>query len=201
MTKLQYYNYRVCYAICENNVPAGLVYALDQYGQHLLAVSKKTRVLTGTKSVPVAGTGDKRQITAVPVVTLAGDFVGLQAIWQGTTSRCLPKKVDKHSALHHTCSQTHWSTLPTMKELVDIIMIPDMNAKISAMGLNAIQASKQKAILLLDVWKVHLTHEYKEFLAAKNIIPIYLDPGMTSKEQSTPLPSCVSVSVTDMRSL
>jgi len=161
-----------------------LIYALDQFGQRLLAVGNHTRVEKGTKSVTVSGSGDKRQITGVPVVTLAGEFVGVQAIWQGTTDRChAPKSAAKHKKLFHSHSATHWSTVETMKRLVWDIIVPDMKRKIEALGLNAVQASRQKAILLLDVWKVHMMHEFKEFLMALNIEPQYLDPSMTSKEQ------------------
>lgn len=183
------YSYRVCYVMSANSVPPRLVYVLDQYGQHLLPVSDTTRVTEGTRSVNVTGSGDKRQITGVPVATMANEFVGLQAIWQGKTTRCEPKGVQQHPQLHHDHSESHWSTLPNMKRLVERIILPDMRAKVATMGLNPIQVAQQKSILLLDVWKVHLLKEFKDFLASNNIIPVYLDPGMTSKEQGSRLPS------------
>jgi hypothetical protein len=178
------YSFRITYAVAASAVPPSLIYALDQLGQRLLAVGNRTRVEKGTKSVPISGTGDKRQITGVPVVTMDADFVGVQAIWQGTTDRCHPSKTaPKNKKLFHAHSATHWSTVETMKRLVLDIIVPDMKKKVAELGLNAVQASKQKAILLLDVWKVHMMHEFKEFLMALNIEPHYLDPSMTSKGQ------------------
>ena len=44
----------------------------------------------GSKRVQVIGTDDKRQITAVFGVTLSGEFMCLQLIYKGTTTKCLP---------------------------------------------------------------------------------------------------------------
>jgi hypothetical protein len=134
--------------------------------------------------VSVLGSGDKRQITGVPVVTMSGVFVGQQAIWQGTTDRCHPKRVISNPKLFHTHSENHWSTPASMRHLVISILQPYITGVIEKMAhLNVVQKMHQKSLLLLDVWKHHLSVEFKELLASKNIIPVYLDPGATSKEQ------------------
>jgi hypothetical protein len=166
-----------------HGVPAELIFALDQYGQRLLAVGDHTRVKRGTKSISVLGSGDKRQITGVPLVSMAGIFVGQQAIWTGTTTRCHPKKVKVHPKLFHTHSANHWSTPATMSHIITSILCPYIDEVIAKMSLNAVQRQNQKSILLLDVWKHHLSLPFKELLASKKIIPVYLDPGTTSKEQ------------------
>lgn len=178
------YNYRVAYAASLYSVPADLIFALDQYGQRLLAVGDRTRVEKGTKSVSVLGAGDKRQITGVPIVSMAGCFVGVQAIWQGTTDRCHPKRAISNPKLFHTHSENHWSTPESMRHLVVSILRPYIDDIIEKMPhLNAVQKINQKSLLLLDVWKHHLSVPFRELLASKHIIPVYLDPGATSKEQ------------------
>ena len=44
----------------------------------------------GTKKVSIAGSEDKRSITAKFTVSLAGDFLGMQLIYGGKTKRSLP---------------------------------------------------------------------------------------------------------------
>ena len=45
----------------------------------------------GAKKVSIAGIDDKRQITAVFTVTLDGQFLPVQLIYQGSTKACLPR--------------------------------------------------------------------------------------------------------------
>jgi hypothetical protein len=175
--------YRVSYICAKYNIPKELVYVLDQYGQKLLPVSDRTRVPVNSKSVPVLGSNDKRQITGVPVETMAGVFVGHQLIWQGTTDRCHPKKSDSHPKIYNTHSENHWSTPATMRHLVQKIIVPHKTAVIASMGLNAVQTSEQKSLLILDVWKHHLSREFKELLDSQKIEATYIDPGCTSKSQ------------------
>ena len=47
----------------------------------------------GIKSVEISATDDKRQITAVFMCSLSGNFLPIQLIHKGTTPRCLPSSV------------------------------------------------------------------------------------------------------------
>ena len=44
----------------------------------------------GSKKVEIVAKDDKCQITAVLAASLKGDFLPLQIIYEGKTSRCLP---------------------------------------------------------------------------------------------------------------
>ena len=44
----------------------------------------------GSKRIAIAGTDDKRQITAVFAGSMAGDFLYPQIIYEGKISMCLP---------------------------------------------------------------------------------------------------------------
>ena len=45
----------------------------------------------GLKRIEVAGKDDKRQITAVFGASMEGDFLPVQLVYQGKTTRCLPQ--------------------------------------------------------------------------------------------------------------
>jgi hypothetical protein len=175
--------YRVSYLCASHDIPKSLIFGIDQYGQHLMPVTDRTRVPVGTKSVPILGASDKRQITGVPVVTMDAVFVGQQLIWQGKTDRSHPKKSASHPKIFHTHSENHWSNPESMRHLVVKIIVPYKDSVIRGLGFNEIRASKQKSILLLDVWKHHLSKDFRELLASHNIEPVYVDPGCTGKSQ------------------
>lgn len=44
----------------------------------------------GEKSVPISGLDDKREITVLLAVTLAGEYLPPQLLYQGKTERCHP---------------------------------------------------------------------------------------------------------------
>ena len=45
----------------------------------------------GSKSVPIAGLSDKRNITLTFVVSLAGEFLPMQITYSGKTKQCQPR--------------------------------------------------------------------------------------------------------------
>jgi len=176
---------RVAYLVSAYCVPPALLINLDQFGQKLLSILNRTRVTKGSKTVGVLGVEDKRQITGVGAVSARGDFLGIQAIWQGKTARCHPKDVPTHSKLLHTHSANHWSTLATMKDLIDRMIKPYIARVIVELNLPANQVS----ILMVDMWKVHLTQEFRDYVSAiqPRIELNYIEAGTTPKAQRTAL--------------
>ena len=71
-------------------IPKDLILNWDQTGINYVPVSQWTMEKKGSKCVEVIGLGDKRQITAVFAGTLAGDFLPVQLVYQGKTTKCLP---------------------------------------------------------------------------------------------------------------
>ena len=72
-------------------VPSSLILNWDHTGLKYVPVSSWTMAPHGSKKVSLAGIDDKRQITGVFAVTLDGNFLPPQLIYQGTTSACLPR--------------------------------------------------------------------------------------------------------------
>ena len=46
--------------------------------------------MEGTKRVEVVGKDDKRHITANFGISMSGDFLPIQLVYQGKTTKCLP---------------------------------------------------------------------------------------------------------------
>src|SRR5689334_1322558 len=96
---------------------------MDQTGVPLVPSQKRTYESTGAKSVAVVGAEDKRQITAC---ISSGELLPVQLIFQGKTDRCLPVRTPESiaSLAHLTYSDNHWSTLETMKQFIEEIILP-----------------------------------------------------------------------------
>ncbi len=53
------------------------------------------------KQVRIAGSGDKRQITATPVTARTGEVVQLQLLWRGKSTLCHPRGQEPHAVIYH----------------------------------------------------------------------------------------------------
>ena len=62
----------------------------DQIAFKYVPVPNWTMTNEGSQRVEVVAANNKRQIIAVFVITLSGDFLPPQLIYQGTTPKCLP---------------------------------------------------------------------------------------------------------------
>lgn len=71
-------------------IPSELILNWDQTGIRLVPSSSWTMEQRGVKRVEMVGQNDKRQITAVFCGSLQGDFLPVQVIYKGKTTRCHP---------------------------------------------------------------------------------------------------------------
>ena len=74
-------------AVVMNEVPSELIINWDQTALSYVPVSQWMMEEEGAKRVEIDGKDDKRQITAVFGCSLTGDFLPLQLIYQGKTTR------------------------------------------------------------------------------------------------------------------
>ena len=87
-------------------IPYDLIINWDQTGIKYIPVSEWMMEKEGSKKVEIAGINDKRQITAVFAGSLTGDFLPVQLVYKGTTTKCLPS-VSFH---RNGTSQQHTTT-------------------------------------------------------------------------------------------
>jgi DDE superfamily endonuclease len=156
---------------------------MDQTGVHLVPSSNWTYEAVGASSVAVIGADDKRQITACIASSLSGDLLPPQLIFQGKTSRSLPPHTvtSKASQAHLTFSDNHWSNQNTMQQYIEEIIMPYADRCINQHRLPA----DASIILVLDVWAVHKSEEFRRFLRTKHprIQLIFIPANCTSKLQ------------------
>ena len=104
-------------------IPPELILNWDQTGIKIVPCSSWTMDQQGARRVEMIGTNDKRQITAVFCGSMTGDFLPVQLIYKGKTSRCHPR-YKFPSDWHITHSPKHWSTEQTMLQYIENIIIP-----------------------------------------------------------------------------
>jgi hypothetical protein len=83
---------RCAYLVKVHNIPKELVVNSDQTGIHLVPTGgSRTWETKGAKHVKVHGAEDKRQITVTVSSAADGRCLSFQVIFQGTTTKSLPK--------------------------------------------------------------------------------------------------------------
>lgn len=156
---------------------------MDQTGVHLVPSSRWTYETINSSSVAVIGAEDKRQITACIASSMDGDLLPLQLIFQGKTDRSLPaiSPASIAARVDLTRSDNHWSTQETMQRYIAQIIMPHVERSIQQHQLHA----DAKIILVLDVWAVHKSEEFRRFLRTRypRIHLVFVPANCTSKLQ------------------
>lgn len=115
--------------------------------------------------------------------SLYGDMLPLQLIFQGITERCHPPatELSKSVRVHVTHSHNHWSNVETMQQWVENVLIPYRERCVRQFELRADAA----IILLLDVWSLHTSEEFRMYLLQKHprIHLVYVPANCTSRLQ------------------
>jgi hypothetical protein len=174
---------RVAYFMQIFSVHPSLIVNMDQTGVHLAPADIRTYEQAGTKQVKVIGADDKRQITACVASSLDGDLLPLQLIFQGKTDACHPPTTDSAKATHThiTHSENHWSNQQTMRQWIESVLMPYAERQIAARSL----PPASKLILVLDVWAVHKSEEFRMYLRTHHprIHLVFVPANCTSQLQ------------------
>ena len=88
----------------------------------------------GSKRVEIAGINDKRQITAVFARSLTADFLPVQLVYKGTTTKCL-SSISFPPKWHITATHNHWCNEDTMVEYISKIIFPYLQEKKATLKL------------------------------------------------------------------
>ena len=168
-----------------------LVINWDQSALMLMPTSTYTYHGKKDKHVSVTGHDDKRQITALVGVTLEGELLPLQLVFQGqeadrTQHKAVPvldstlsQRVD-YAGWHLTQTPNHWSSQISMRDYVDYIVVPFVKAKREKHN-----CPNSPALLLFDCWSVHKSAEFLDWM--KNEHPdfhvVFIPAGCTGKAQ------------------
>ena len=124
------------------------------------------------------GIDDKRQITAVFGASLSGDFLPLQLVYEGKTTRCLPT-YSFPSTWNITYSANHWSNEETMKEYMEMVIFPYIRKIKEDLKL----PDEQGALLIFDNFKAQCTSTILTLLDSHNINVALIPANCTDRLQ------------------
>ena len=140
-------------------IPPELVINWDQMGIKIVPVSSWTMEKKGAKRVEIACVEDKRQITAVFAATAVGDFLPIQAIYQGKTAASLPTFTfpDDWSIMY---TPNRWANEQTTKAYIEKIILPYVKEKRQQLGLE----DDHSVLVIFDAFKGKCTVEVLKML-------------------------------------
>jgi hypothetical protein len=140
------------------------------------------------KVIPIDGYGSKKAISTVVGYSAAGDLLPLQLIYRGKTDTCLPngsnefvcKAKEEHWKLVHK-PNNHWSSVDTMMEYMETILLPYRNRVLEEENLSDKQGN---VMLIIDCWSMHVHKLRKEIEKKYKFIKLVFVPAnCTSKLQ------------------
>ena len=74
--------------VASGNIPDSFIFNWDQTALRLVPSSDWTMELSGSRRVSIAGTEDKKEITALITVSATGVVLPPQLLYEGKTERC-----------------------------------------------------------------------------------------------------------------
>ena len=159
------YLYSLVKKIEENDMPASLVLNLDQTPSKFVPGCNKTVAKKGSKTVSIAGSTDKRMITATFVITLSGHFLPIQLIYGSKTKKSIPA-VKFPDEFHVTANPKHYSNEKESLEMMRKIIIPYVKEERRRLHLS----NSHPAVLIMDVFKGQMTDTVKKVLKENRIL-------------------------------
>ena len=170
-----------------NEVHPDLIYNWDQTAIHFVPTGQWTMHRYKEKVIPIAGSDDKRQITAVLAVTMTGEYLPPQLIYQGKNPRCHPKLAfpDGWEVWH---SENRWSNEETMIRYIIVLFISQKRQFLKL-------EKTHPALAIFDCFEGQITLGVLALLESHNIISVAVPANCTDKLQ--PLDVSLNKSVKD----
>lgn len=180
---------RKAYIIKEEDIPPSLFANTDQTQGVYAPGDKMTWAASGSKQVPLHGADEKRAFTVLVSVVSNGTVLPMQAVYSGLTDRSCPSPkspnydnlVNGGFLLEESKTKTYWSNQKTMRSFVDKILAPYFDSEKVKLGL----PPTQKALWTIDVWSVHRSNEFRDWMHKKHptIIIDFVPGGCTGVAQ------------------
>ena len=176
------YLHNIVAIVEENKIPQNLIMNLDQTPLKYVPVSHHTMAKKGVKSVSIAGSSDKRCITATFVITLEGDFLPLQLIYSDKTKQSLARYKFPES-LSLSVNPKHFSNTEESIKIIEEIALPYVEKE-----REKLDDPDQATLLILDVFREQMTSEVTNLLRNNNIFFVTVPNNMTYLFQPLNLP-------------
>ena len=155
-------------------IPAEIILNWDQTGIKIVQSSAWTMEQKGANRVEMDGVNDKRRITAIFCGALSGDFLSVQLVYKGKTSRCHPH-FEFPSGWHIAHSPKHWSTEQTMLQYIEHIILPYVKQVRERLHLG----DDKPAVAIIDNYKGQITEAVTSLLETNNVHVCLLPPNTT----------------------
>ena len=110
--------------IAVHSIPLQLVLNANQTPSLYVSVGKTRMAARNSSSVPIKGLTDKRNITLTFVISLNGDFLPMQIIYQGKTKESQPRSFDFPRGFVVTQNPKNYSNELETLNLLDNIIQP-----------------------------------------------------------------------------
>ena len=153
------------YSAIQRNVNAylispELVINIDQTPLRFYLTPTHTVTKKGEASVPITNSSDYRHITSTFGISMVGEFLPIQLIYQGKTNNCHPN-YNFPNSFHITHTPNHWSNENKSLEMIDKIIMPYVKQQIADLQLR----KNQEWLLIADVFKGQWTEAVKKITA------------------------------------
>ena len=159
------YFHSIVSRIENKKIPKSLVINLDQTPSIYVPGCNKTLAPKGAKSVSIAGSTDKRTITATFSITMDGQFLPMQLIYCGKTTKSIPRVSFPDGFLVSANLKQYRNDEESLK-MMEHIIIPYVKNQSKILKLDA----EYPAMLIMDVFKGQMTDPVKEILKKNNIV-------------------------------
>ena len=157
------------------DIPDDMIVNWDQTAIKYIPLSNWTMDKEGSKRVEVAGIDDKCQITATFAASLSGQFLPVQLVYEGKTTKCHPT-VEFPEGWNITHTQNHWCNEETMIIYIESVIIPYMTKKRRQLGLDT-------GLVILDEFKAQTTSTVLKLLQSNDLMYIIVPPNCTDRLQ------------------
>lgn len=162
-------------AITQHNIPPELVLNADQTPCSYVSVGRMTMAPRNSSAVPIKGLTDKRNITLTFVISLSGNFLPMQIIYQGKTPASQPRGFKFPNGFAISQNPKHYSNKTETLTLIDKVIKPYVEQKRKDLKLQP----TQKALLVWDVFKGQKTDKVLSKLASLNVEVVSVPANMT----------------------
>ena len=116
-------------------VPGDMILNWDRTAIKYIPVSNWTVAIEGSKRIELIGYDDKGQIIATFAGTLTGQFLPIQLVCEGKTTKCHPS-IEFPKEWHVTHTANHWCNGETMIEYIKSVIVPYMDDTRERLGLS-----------------------------------------------------------------
>ena len=161
----------------KDSIPNTMILNWDQTPLQYVPSSKYTMAQCGSSKISIAGSSDKRNLTAVFTVSLHGDFLPAQLIYPGTTHRSLPTATFPEGFCV-TNNKNHWSNEQTMLLYINDILKPYLRREREKYGNSVLPA-----LLIYDAFRAHSTPTVEAALRSLNARLVQVPKNMTDHLQ------------------